>query len=180
MIIVIPIPAAGRDEEKQITTMNEATRVPCWGDGSTWGQKGLVWGPSKTPPPVMSDPNVTYPVNEVLGFSTNVKAMLNNYKTQMIAAKVDPTDVIAKLGPDFDDLTTQNNVQEGIKTQLRDQTKLVEAANTKAYNDGSQGCDMVITAFGKRSEQAQEAMNLRKGVRPVARKAKSTAAKPTP
>ena len=98
----------------------------------------------------------------------------------MIAKKVDPTDVIAELGPDFDDLTAQNGLQEGIKTQLREQTKLVETANTKSYNDASQGCDMVITAFGKRSQQAKEAVNLRKGVRPVSRKAKTKPTPPTP
>jgi hypothetical protein len=118
----------------------------------------------------MNDPDVTYPVNEVLGFSANVKQMLTTYSAQMIAAKVAPTDLIAKLGPDQTTLTEENNTQEGLKTQLRDQTPVVHAANTKAYNDASQGCDMVITAFGKRSAQAQEAINLRKAVRPVPKK----------
>ena len=43
----------------------------------------------------------------------------------------------------------------------------VNAAAATAYGDASKGCDMVITAFGRGSAQAQEATNLRKGVRPA-------------
>jgi hypothetical protein len=122
----------------------------------------------------MSNPTVTYPVNEVIGLCANTKAMLTKYKTQMIAAKVDPTEVIAKLDPDKDTLSNENDKQEGLKTQLRDQTKVVNTSSTTAYNDCSRGCDMVITAFGRQSEQAQEATNLRKGVRPVKHKDTTT------
>jgi len=121
----------------------------------------------------MNEPNVTYPVNEVLGFTTSVKGMLNTYKAQMIAAKMDPTDLIAKLTADHEALTDANTAQEALKTQLRDATATVEGKNTTAYNDASKGCDMVIIALGKRSEQAAEAVALRKGVRPVARKPKN-------
>jgi hypothetical protein len=108
--------------------------------------------------------------------------MLTNYKTQMVTAGVDPTNLITKLGTEHDDLAVENDKQESLKTQLRNQTAVVDAAKTLAYNDGSNACDMVITAFGRSSEQAQEAINLRKSVRPDTRQAaaKANKAKTTP
>lgn len=131
--------------------------------------------PEEMPDPLpkpMAETKTTYPVNEVLGFGSKVKAMLTKYQTQMIAAKIDPTDLIARLGPANQTLAQENDKQEGMKTTLREQTKTVEGLNTAHYRDGSNGCDMVITAFGRQSEEAQEAVNLRKGVRPVTRKSK--------
>lgn len=159
-----------------------STFVPRWGDGTTWGAKNAVWGPAKAPAPKMSDKKVTYPANEVVGFCASTAAMLTKYKTQMIAAKVDPTDLIAKLDPDGKAITAANDVQEGIKTQLKDATKAVNAVVATGYNDSSKGCDMVITAFGRGSSQAQEAINLRKGVRPAAHHETPAPApaKPTP
>jgi hypothetical protein len=135
-----------------------------------WDDPNLRWD-EPTPPPRMAETKTTYPVNEVLGFASSAKDMLTTYKTQMTAAGVDPTALITKLGTDHTDLSAKNNVQEGFKTQLRDQTKLVEAANSLTYADCSRACDMIITAFGRNSEQAQEATNLRKSIRPVTRKA---------
>jgi hypothetical protein len=119
----------------------------------------------------MPNKKVTYPVNEVIGFCGTTEKMLTKYKTQMIAAKIDPE---AKA------LAAANDVQEGFKTQLRDQTVLVNAANVAAYTDCSNACDMVITAFGRGSSQAQEAINLRKGVRPSPRHDATPAPSPTP
>ena len=133
-------------------------------------------------PKKMDNTPVTYPVNEVLGMAASAKQMLTNYKTQMIAAKVDPTDLIATLGTDHDTLAVENDKQEGLKTQLRDQTTTVEGVKADTYAHSSKACDMIITAFGRNSEQAQEAMNLRKSVRPSPHKTASAAAKtkPTP
>jgi hypothetical protein len=149
--------------------MNGEKRVPSYDDGSHYDDPTLIYGPAETPHKKMAETKTSYPVNEVLGFSAGVKQMLANYKAQMITAKVDPSDIIAKLGPNTDALALENGKQETLKTQLRDQTKLVEGLNTTAYADASQGCDLVIAAFGKRSEQAAEATRLRKGVRPVSR-----------
>jgi hypothetical protein len=157
--------------------MTEPTKVPKWNDGSRWGQKGLVWGPVKSVPVIVNDPTVTYPVNEVIGFGSGTKQMLTKYQTQMVAAGVDPTALIAKLGTDTDSLSQENDKQEGLKTQEREQTTVVEGVKTTTYNDGSKACDMVITAFGRNSEEAQEAINLRKSVRPVSRSAAAKAAK---
>jgi uncharacterized protein (DUF1501 family) len=130
----------------------------------------------------VNNPKVSYPVNEVLGFGAGTRQMLTKYKTQMIAAGVDPTALITKLGTGGDTLSVENDKQEGLKTQLRDQTAVVNTANGSLYDDGSRGCDMVITAFGRGSEQEQEAINLRKSVRPDTRAAtaKANKAKTTP
>ena len=114
----------------------------------------------------MAATKITYPVNEVVGLCASTAQMLTKYKTQMIAAKVDPTDLITKLPAESLTLSEENDKQEGIKTQLKDQTQVVNTAALAAYTDCSNGCDMVITAFGRGSSQAQEATNLRKGVRP--------------
>jgi hypothetical protein len=125
----------------------------------------------------MANTPVTFPVNEVLGFSSSAKQMLTNYKTQMTAAGVDPTVLITKLGTDHDSLVVENDKQEGLKTQLRDQTAVVEGVKADAYAEASNACDMVIAAFGKNSEQAAEATKLRKSVRPPTSSAAAKAAK---
>jgi hypothetical protein len=124
----------------------------------------------------MPEKNVTYPVTEVLGFCDATIAMLNTHKTEMIAAGVDPTALITAIGATRDTLNTQNTAQEVIKTQLRNQTIVVDAANAAAYHKASNGCDRVIDAYGNTSEQAKEARNLRKGLQHKSR----TPATPTP
>ena len=129
---------------------------------------GRSLAPKPAPVKHMNTPKVTYPVNEVVGFCASSGAMLTKYKAQMIAAKIDPTDMIAKLPVESKAVSDANDLQEGIKTQLKDATTGVTDAVTTAYNDCSKACDMVITTFGRGSAQAQEATNLRKGVRPAA------------
>ena len=123
----------------------------------------------------MADTRVSYAVNDVIGFCNSTKEMLNTNKAAMIAADVDPTALMAQLTTVAGTLTTENATQENMKTQLRDQTTLVANTNAAAYVKASKGCDMLISAFGRTSEQAKEATNLRKGLRPA--KNKST---PTP
>jgi hypothetical protein len=131
-----------------------------------------------TPSPKrMSSNNKTYPVNEVLGFMSGSQQMLNDKKTAMIAAGVDPTALITGLDTKHDSLNTKNIAQEAIKTQLRTQTELVDAEKTDGYDLASQACDMVISAFGRTSQEAAEATALRKSVRPAPRRTPST---PTP
>ena len=127
----------------------------------------------------MSDKNVTYKVSEVLGFSTKMETLLTTLKTDMVAAKVDPTDLIAKLKPGRDSLTTQNEKHESLKQQLKDQTITVNGLNTTAYNDASAGVGKIEAAFGKNSAQFREATALRKAVRPVSRNSGNTPAPAT-
>jgi hypothetical protein len=114
----------------------------------------------------MPDIKVTYAVEDVLGFCQSTRDMVNTYKTQMAAEGVDPTAQLAQLDTTQTGLSTQNAAQESLKTQLRKQTMVVESARDKAYTVASNLCDQVITAFGKTSEQAQEATNLRKKLHP--------------
>ena len=114
----------------------------------------------------MPETKVTYVVEDVLGFCQSVKAMASTYKTEMIAAGVDPTAALTQLDTAHSSLNAENAVQENLKTQLRNQTPVVESARNVAYGTASNVCDMVLTAFGRTSEQAKEATNLRKGLRP--------------
>ena len=126
----------------------------------------------------MADTKVTYPVEDVLGFCTSTKDMVNTYKTQMTAKGVDPTAMLALMDTAKTDLSAKNAVQENLKTQLRDQTVIVEAARDTAYAKASNLCDQVITAFGRTSEQATEATNLRKKLHPKSPTPAAKAAKP--
>lgn len=118
----------------------------------------------------MADIKVNYAVEDVLGFSNSTKDMVNTYKTQMIANGIDPTTGLTALDTAQTDLSAQNAVQENLKTQLRDQTVIVDAARDKDYTLASNLCDQIIAAFGKTSEQAQEATNLRKKLHPKSAK----------
>lgn len=122
-------------------------------------------------PRKMSDKKKTYPVNEVLGFIANAKQMVTDKKTAMIANKVDPTDIIAALDTAHNSLTAENAAQEGLKTDLHNQTLVVDGVKSSGYDLASQACDQVISAFGRTSEEAAEATRLRKGVRPAPRRA---------
>jgi hypothetical protein len=146
-----------------------------WDSGIRY-DSGLRYPAGATVPTRMSNDYNSYPVNEVLGFADGVRQMLDTYKTQMIAAGVDPTALLPKLLADHTDLNTKNIAQEGLKTQLRAATQAVDASKVVAYDDASRGCDMLIGAFGKKSQQAKEATNLRKSIRPV----KTTKTTPTP
>lgn len=138
--------------------------------GLRWDDPRLHWdGFMPEVPTPMPQSKVTYAVEEVLGFCTSVKAMLNTYKTDMIAAGVDPTTLLAQVDTQLTDLNTKNAAQENLKTQLRDQTALTDTAKNTAYTTGSKGCDLLISAFGRTSAQAREATNLRKGLRPQSR-----------
>lgn len=138
-----------------------------WSKAWCWNAPGLGWnGLAPETKPVMPEIKVTYPVEEVLGFCQSVTAMVNTYKTEMIAAGVDPTAGLAALDPAVTTLNAQNAVQENIKTQLRNQTPVVEAARNEAYGKASNLCDLLISAFGRTSQQAKEATNLRKSLRP--------------
>lgn len=125
----------------------------------------------------MPDSKVNYPVADVLGFAQSTQDMTTNYKTQMVAAGIDPTTTLAKLAAAQTDLSAQNDVQEKLKTQLREQTAVVEAARDKTYTLASNLCDQVISAFGRASERATEATNLRKKLHPKTLSAAAKAAK---
>lgn len=111
--------------------------------------------------------NVTYPVPEVIGFCQDTVELVNTYKTKMVANGNDPTAALALLAPAQTDLATQNGIEQGIKTQLRTQTPITEASRDKAYSYSSYLVDQVVSAFGRNSEIAQEAINLRKKLRPA-------------
>lgn len=144
-----------------------------WDGDYTWDEE---IDPNKT---MLEIPitNVTYPEEDVLGLCQDTTELVNSYKTKMIANGTDPTAALALLAPAQSDLSAQNKVQEGIKTQLRDQTPIVEAARDKAYSYSSYLIDQVISAFGRNSEQAKEATNLRKKLHPARTNAAAKATK---
>ena len=139
--------------------------APHYNDGVSRFDSGLHYDVADPPPLTMATKKVTYPVTEIMGFCDAVVAMLNEHKTAMIAEDVDPTDLITAIGTEKTSLNTVNTQQEAAKTVLRTKTIAVDAAKITAYNKASKGCDQLIAAFGRTSEEAKEAINLRKGLK---------------
>jgi hypothetical protein len=104
---------------------------------------------------------VSYPVTTTTGFMLGVADFLDKYKVQLIAKKLDPTDDIAKLRTDAAELTRQNGVQEGLKTDLKNQTALVEDLNGTGYGDASTLLDAAIGKIGKTTTEGKEGGQLR-------------------
>lgn len=162
------------------------SEILTWKKTWRWSQKDasgrpLTWNglaPNNNPITTMPDIKVSFGVEDVLGYCQSTADMVNGYKPQMVAKGIDPAAMLTALGTAQTDLSAQNNVQEGLKTQLRDQTALVEGARDRAYTIASNLCDQLITAFGRTSEQAKEATNLRKKLRPS--KPSSSGNTPTP
>lgn len=149
---------------------------PRYNDGSHYNDPRNRYDDPQPLPTTMADKPVTYPVTEVLGFCDAVAALLTTHKTEMIADGVDPTALMAAIATKRDTLNTQNTAQEALKTQLKNQTAVVDAANSDAYHTASKGCDQVIAAYGNTATASTEARNLRKGLQHKSR----TAATPTP
>ena len=106
-----------------------------------------------------------YPVVTTTGFMLGVADYLEKYKTQLIAKKLDPTDDIAALRADAATLTAQNGVQEGLKTQLKDQTAVVSGLNNNGYGSASTLLDSAVGKIGKTTAQGQEGSDLRANLR---------------
>lgn len=133
---------------------------------SIYGDPTVLYAPAGSAPrPNMAESKNTYSVESVLGFGSSVMAMLSTNKTVMTAKDEDPTARIARLGPLGEQLTVENAKQEKMKTDLREQTTTVERLKGEYYSLASGGCDKVLVAFGRGSEQAKEATNLRKKLR---------------
>lgn len=83
----------------------------------------------------------------------------------MSANGVDATAMIAQLAANNNDLAAKHSAQVILKTQLKEQTALVEEAKALAYANASQACDRVISAFGRTANESKEAIHLRKALR---------------
>ena len=118
-----------------------------------------------------------YPEQVTAGFMLEVADYLEKYQTDLIAKKLDPTDDITALRLNAAELTKQNGVQEGLKTQLKDQTTKVTTLNGGGYDAASTALDSAVGKLGKKTTQGQEGSDLRTKLRGKESKAKT---KPTP
>lgn len=154
--------------------------VARYNTGNTYGTPGLVYGPAAAPPATRGKRKMsTKPVDDVIGYAQEARELLISYQTEMTAAGVDPTALIAALATDASSLTTKNQEQEAAKTTLRNLTAEVDELKAQADQDASHACDLIIGAFGKADERAREATKLRKSVNPKRKKDEDTPP-PTP
>ncbi|MBI5685044.1 MAG: hypothetical protein HZC54_08175 [Verrucomicrobia bacterium] len=106
----------------------------------------------------------TAPVDQLAGVSQQVKAMLNNYKTEMIPKGMDPTVLLAGADAKIASMNAKNQEQEAAHTAWKERTDELAPLKDDVYADIAQGCDMVITAFGRTSPRGQEATALRRQI----------------
>ena len=157
------------------------SNVSYYDSGVRWDQPGITYASAQDLlPKPMSAKKVSYSVTDVMGFCDGIIALLNTHKTAMVAKGVDPTANITTIGTNRDSLNTENTKQETYKTQLHDQTALVDQVNATAYTVASNGADQVIAAFGSTSQVAKEARALRKSLKHTSRTKTPTPTPPTP
>jgi len=101
------------------------------------------------------------PIDDVIGFAQQVRAFLNKYKTQWIAKGYDPTTIIADINSDAEDLATENATQESLKTQLKNQTVVVETKRDALYNKISTTLDAAAGLLGKTTAEGKEGLAIR-------------------
>ncbi len=107
----------------------------------------------------------TIPVDDAIGFGTQVRAYLDKYKTQLIAKGFDPANTIAEIQTAEGDLATANQDQESLKTQRSDQTVIVEAKLQGLYDLASSTLDAVVGFLGKTTNTGREGLRIRSKLR---------------
>lgn len=106
----------------------------------------------------------TAPVDQLAGVGQQVKGILNAYKTDMVAKGIDPTALLAGVDAKIAAMNDKNQEQEAARTAWKECTDELAPLKDDVYAVIAQGCDMVITAFGRTSPRGQEATALRKQI----------------
>jgi len=104
-------------------------------------------------------------IDDVIGFAQEVRAFLNKYKTQLIAKGYDPTAIIAEINTDAESLATENATQESLKTQLKNQTIVVETKRDNLYNKISTTLEAAVGLLGKTTPEGKEGLLIRSTLR---------------
>lgn len=106
-------------------------------------------------------------IDDVIGFAKELVAFLNKYKTQLIAKGYDPTAIIAEINSDAENLATENATQESLKTQLKNQTVVVETKRDALYNKISTTLDAAAGLLGKTTPEGKEGLAIRARLRGI-------------
>jgi len=104
----------------------------------------------------------TYSNEKLTGAGNQLKTLLVGRKAEMIAKKLDPSDIIDGIvagGPPIDE---QDRVQEDAKMKWQAETTTLNGLKNNYYATFSKGVDMVIAAYGRGSLEAKEATRIRK------------------
>ena len=100
-------------------------------------------------------------IDDVIGFAKELTAFLNKYKTQLIAKGYDPTTIIGEINTDATTLANENATQESLKTQLKNQTVVVETKRDGLYAKISSTLDVGIGLLGKTTPEGKEGQQIR-------------------
>jgi hypothetical protein len=107
-------------------------------------------------------PDTSAPLNEITGAADILVTMLNGLKADMIVKKRDPSDIIDGLTAKKPGLVEKDRQQEDAKQALAVKTSEYVGLRADFYSTFSQGCDLIITAYGRGSANAKEATRIRR------------------
>lgn len=105
------------------------------------------------------------PSADLIGFTTQVKEFLNKYKAPLIAKNYDPTNDMADLGTKCGTFSTEDQKQESMKTDLKNQTNLVNGLGNDLYDLTSSTLDAAIGKLGKTTPEGKEGARIRSNLR---------------
>ena len=119
----------------------------------------------------------TLPVELAVSYAQESSALLGKYQVDMTAQGVNPTAIMASITTKVPELIALNAEQENLKTQLRAKTEAVGTLKDEVEKLASTACDKILATYGRTSNEAKEATQLRTRVTsPAAHRA----AKPAP
>ena len=119
------------------------------------------------------------PIGRAVGLAQGMIDLLNDLKTRMVAASVDPTADITQLGTDMPAANHLNTEQEALKQELHAKTEELGVACDALVTSANQAGDKIIACFGKNSAEAKRVENLRAALR-VKTRTETPPANPTP
>jgi hypothetical protein len=117
-------------------------------------------------------------IDDVLGFGELLRAAATENKTDLIAAKYDPTDRIASTDADGQDLGTAKTQAKTAQLAADQKATDAEALKQSYYTDLSSFCDTMAGALGKTTPKGKAILAIRANLKGTGPKKPKTP--PTP
>ena len=102
---------------------------------------------------------------ETLGFIQTLSQYLTANQAALLAKGLTVGPWITELETLKQDLLAKDGEQEALKTQLKNKTAEVQAAEDAVYRTGSTRLDTIIALVGKTTEEGKQVARLRSGIR---------------
>ena len=103
--------------------------------------------------------------NHLIGAVDEFLQILTTNTSTLTAAGLNVTNIGSELNSKKSDLIAKNDTQSNLKTQLKNQTALTDAATTALYNTFSSRLDAVCGVVGKTTNFGKQVAQLRSDLR---------------